>query len=63
MDLQLTGKTALVTGASTPGIGRAIAAELAREGITVESPRGAVSCSGKSRKRSKPRATPSRYPF
>ena len=35
MDLQLTGKTALVTGASTPGIGRAIAAELAREGVTV----------------------------
>jgi 3-oxoacyl-[acyl-carrier protein] reductase len=35
MDLQLTGKTALVTGASTPGIGRAIAAELARQGVTV----------------------------
>lgn len=35
MDLQLGGKTALVTGASTPGIGRAIAAELAREGVTV----------------------------
>lgn len=35
MDLQLTGKTALVTGASTNGIGRAIAMALAREGVKV----------------------------
>lgn len=35
MDLRLNGKTALVTGASTPGLGRAIAMELAREGVTV----------------------------
>lgn len=35
MDLQLSGKTALVTGASTMGIGRAIAAGLAREGVRV----------------------------
>jgi 3-oxoacyl-[acyl-carrier protein] reductase len=32
MDLQLNGKTALVTGASA-GIGRAIASELAKEGV------------------------------
>jgi len=32
MDLQLEGKTALVTGASA-GIGRAIARELGREGV------------------------------
>jgi 3-oxoacyl-[acyl-carrier protein] reductase len=32
MDLQLSGKTALVTGASR-GIGRAIALGLAREGV------------------------------
>lgn len=35
MDLELTGKTALVTGASTQGLGRAIARELAREGVRV----------------------------
>ena len=34
MDLQLTGKTALVTGASR-GIGRAIAIGLAREGVKI----------------------------
>ncbi|HEX9673498.1 MAG TPA: SDR family NAD(P)-dependent oxidoreductase, partial [Burkholderiales bacterium] len=34
MDLQLSGKTALVTGASR-GIGRAIALGLAREGVKV----------------------------
>jgi len=35
MDLKLSGRTALVTGASTNGLGRAIAMELAREGVTV----------------------------
>lgn len=35
MDLMLSGKTALVTGASTQGLGRAIATELAREGVKV----------------------------
>jgi 3-oxoacyl-[acyl-carrier protein] reductase len=47
MDLQLTGKTALVTGASQ-GIGRAISKGLAQEGVHVaivarpqESARGA----------------------
>lgn len=34
MDLQLTGKTALVTGA-TAGIGLAIASALVREGVAV----------------------------
>ena len=33
MDLLLSGKTALVTGASSQGLGRAIALELAREGV------------------------------
>lgn len=35
MDLYLSGKTALVTGASTKGCGRAIARALAREGVAV----------------------------
>jgi 3-oxoacyl-[acyl-carrier protein] reductase len=35
MDLLLSGKTAVVTGASTQGLGRAIAMELAREGVRV----------------------------
>ena len=35
MDLHLSGKTALVTGASTNGCGRAIARALAREGVAV----------------------------
>lgn len=35
MDLQLKGKTALVTGTSTNGIGRAIAIGLASEGVRV----------------------------
>ena len=35
MDLYLSGKTALVTGASTNGCGRAIARALAREGVAV----------------------------
>ena len=34
MDLELTGKTAIVTGGSR-GIGKAIARELAREGVDV----------------------------
>ena len=33
MDLHLSGKTALVTGASTSGCGRAITMALAREGV------------------------------
>jgi 3-oxoacyl-[acyl-carrier protein] reductase len=35
MDLHLTGKTAIVTGASTQGCGSAIAKALAREGVAV----------------------------
>ncbi len=35
MDLELAGKTALVTGASSQGLGRAIALGLAREGVRV----------------------------
>ena len=35
MDLRLSGKTALVTGASSVGIGREIAATLAEEGVRV----------------------------
>jgi 3-oxoacyl-[acyl-carrier protein] reductase len=35
LDLYLSGKTALVTGASTRGCGRAIATALAREGVAV----------------------------
>src|SRR5215217_1374835 len=35
MDLQLSGKTALVTGASSVGIGRVIARGLAEEGVRV----------------------------
>lgn len=35
MDLRLAGKTALVTGASSIGLGRAIAIGLAREGATL----------------------------
>jgi len=35
MDLRLAGKTALVTGASSQGLGRAIALGLAREGVRV----------------------------
>jgi NAD(P)-dependent dehydrogenase (short-subunit alcohol dehydrogenase family) len=35
MDLQLSGKTALVTGASSVGIGRVIAGGLAEEGVRV----------------------------
>ena len=35
MDLGLAGKTALVTGASSQGLGRAIALGLAREGVRV----------------------------
>jgi len=35
MELQLEGKTALVTGASSVGLGRAIAVGLAREGVHV----------------------------
>lgn len=35
MDLRLAGKTALVTGASSIGLGRAIALGLAREGATL----------------------------
>ena len=35
MDLKLAGKTALVTGASSVGLGRAIALGLAREGVKV----------------------------
>lgn len=35
MDLRLAGKTALVTGASSIGLGRAIALGLAREGVSL----------------------------
>ncbi len=35
MDMKLAGKTALVTGASSVGLGRAIALGLAREGVRV----------------------------
>jgi len=35
MDLRLAGRTALVTGPSSVGLGRAIALELAREGVRV----------------------------
>jgi 3-oxoacyl-[acyl-carrier protein] reductase len=35
VDLKLSGKTALVTGASSVGLGRAIALGLAREGVAV----------------------------
>ena len=35
MDMKLAGKTALVTGASSVGLGRAIALGLAREGVKV----------------------------
>ncbi len=35
MDLQLTGKTALVTGATAGSIGLAIARTLAQEGVAV----------------------------
>lgn len=35
MDMRLSGKTALVTGASSMGLGRAIALGLAREGVTL----------------------------
>ena len=41
MDLQLTGKRALVCGGSS-GLGRAVAEALAAEGAHIDVPRGAI---------------------